>query len=229
MIRLDRIHAFFLAAASSALVAFAAMPAQAVIVDPVGDFLTVYTGPPNGDLDVTAVDAVLSGAGAVNLVGTHAAAIGTTPGAAYVWGIDRGAGTELLTMLDPPAGEGVTFDSVVVLLPDATGFFLDLVAGGAPQFLDPTAIDIAGSTISVSLSEALLPSQGLAFAEYRYNLWPRFAPGGVDPADNTQISDFAPDASTFTARSVPEPSVLWLLAGGVAAVIGLRYRRRWVG
>jgi hypothetical protein len=228
MIRLDRIHAFFLAAASSAVVAFTAMPAQAVIVDPVGDFLTVYTGPTNGDLDVTAVDAILSGPDAVELVGTHAAAIGTTPGSAYVWGIDRGAGTELLTMLDPPTGEGVSFDSVVVLFPDDSGFFLDLVAGGAPQFLDPAAIDIAGSTLSVSLPEALLPSQGLAFADYRYNLWPRFAPAVVDPNDNAQISDFAPDASTFTARRVPEPSVLWLLASGVVAMTGLRYRRRRV-
>ncbi len=28
--------------------------------DPAGDFLSVYTGPPNGDLDVLAFDAVLT-------------------------------------------------------------------------------------------------------------------------------------------------------------------------
>ena len=181
-------------------------------LDPVGDFLSVYTGPPNGDLDVIAVDAFLSEPDEVVLVATHAAPIGATPGAAYVWGIDRGAGTEPFPTLDPPTGEGVVFDSVVILLPDGTGSFVDLAGGGPPQALDPSSIDILGSTISVSLPRSLLPSQGLDFADYGYNLWPRFAPGGANPADNTQISDFAPDASTFTARpqEVPEPeSVDW--------------------
>jgi hypothetical protein len=49
-------------------------------IDPAGDFLSVYTGPLNGDLDVTAFDAVLSVPDEVVLVGTHAAPIGTTPG-----------------------------------------------------------------------------------------------------------------------------------------------------
>lgn len=170
-------------------------------IDPVGDFLPVYTGPANGDLDVASVDAVLSGPDEVVLVGTHAGPIGTTPGAAYVWGIDRGAGTDLLSTLDPPAGEGVTFDAVAILLPDGTGSFIDLAGGGAPQALDPASIVVSGPTISVTLPRSLLPSQGLDFADYGYNLWPRFAPDGVDPGDNTQISDFAPDASTFTART----------------------------
>jgi hypothetical protein len=169
-------------------------------IDPAGDFLSVYTGPLNGDLDVTAFDAVLSVPDEVVLVGTHAAPIGTTPGAAYVWGIDRGAGIELFPTLDPPTGEGVTFDAVVVLLPDGTGSLIDLVEGGVPQPLDPSSISVSGPTIAVSLPRSLLPSQGLDFAEYGYNLWPRFAPDGVDPADNTQVSDFAPDASTFVAR-----------------------------
>ena len=210
----------------SLAVGFAALlmstSAQAAILDPVGDFLSTYTGPQNGDLDVTAVDAVLTGPGRVTLVGTHAAAIGTTNDTAYVWVIDRGAGDDVLADLDPPAGEGVTFDSVVVLLPDGTGFFLDLVAGGAPQFLAESAISIAGPTISVSLTEDLLVSQGFAFADYGYNLWPRYAPSGVNPADNTQISDFAPDASTFTAR-VPEPAAIGLLGLGLAAI---GWRRR---
>lgn len=170
-------------------------------IDPVGDFLPVYTGPANGDLDVTSVDAILSGPDEVVLVGTHAAPLGTTPGAAYVWGIDRGAGTDLLSTLDPPAGEGVAFDAVAILLPDGTGSFIDLAGGGAPQALEPASIVVSGPTISVGLPRSLLPSQGLDFADYGYNLWPRSAPDGVDPGDNTQISDFAPDASTFVARS----------------------------
>ncbi len=86
--------------------------------DPVGDFLSAYAGPARGDLDVVMAGPFLSGPDEVVLSGTHADLIGTTPGAAYVWGIDRGAGAELLTMLDPPVGEGVVFDAVVVVLPD---------------------------------------------------------------------------------------------------------------
>jgi PEP-CTERM motif len=202
----------------------ATAPANAALIDPTGDFLDVYTGPQNGDLDVTAVDAVLTGSGSVTLSGTHAAAIGTTAGAAYVWGIDRGAGTEPFPTLDPPTGEGVFFDSVVVLLPDGTGFFLDLTVPGGPQFLAPEAIDIDGGTIRVMLTDALLTSRGFDFADYRYNLWPRFAPGGVNPADNTQVSDFAPDADTFAAR-VPEPAAVGLLGLGLLG-LGLRRRAR---
>jgi hypothetical protein len=173
--------------------------------DPAGDFLDVYTGPENGDLDVITFDALLTGADEVTLVGTHAAPIGTTEGAAYVWGIDRGAGTEPFPTLDPPTGEGVTFDAVVSLLPDGTGVLIDLAAGTPPQPLDPSSIGVSGPTITVTLPASLLPSQGRDFADYTYNLWPRFAPGGVDPTDNTQVSDFAPDASTFPARP-QEPS-----------------------
>lgn len=175
-------------------------------LDPIGDFLSVYTGPTNGDLDVVAVGAFLSGPDEVVLSGTHAGLIGTTPGAAYVWGIDRGAGIEPFPTLDPPTGEGVTFDAVVVLLPDGTGSFIDLVAGTPPQPLDPASISISGPTISVTLPASLLPSQGFDFEEYGYNLWPRFAPDGVDPVDNTQISDFAPDASIFAARPNEPPA-----------------------
>lgn len=166
-----------------------------------GDFLTIYEGPPNGDLDVTAVDAVLSGPDEVTLVGTHAGPIGATPGSVYVWGIDRGAGTEPFPALEPPTGEGVAFDAVVALLPDGTGTLTDLVEGGPPRTLDPSSISIDGSTIGVTLPRSLLPSQGRDFADYEYNLWPRFAPDGFDPTDNTQVSDFAPDASTFPART----------------------------
>ena len=63
----------------------------------------------------------------------------------------------------------------------------------------------SGPTISVALPASLLPSQGFDFADYGYNLLPRFAPDGVDPGDNTQISDFAPDASIFPARPQGTP------------------------
>jgi hypothetical protein len=201
--------------------------AQAAIVDPVGDFLSVYTGPQNGDLDVTSVAARITGPGEVVLTGTHAGAIGTTPGAVYVWGIDRGGGDDILADLDPPAGAGVTFNAVVVLDPAGPSFVLSPLTG-APVFLDPSAVTISGNTIGVTLTEALLASTGFAFADYRYNLWPRYAPGGVNPGDNTQISDFAPDAGTFTA-AIPLPGALALQLGALGVLGALGRRRRSAG
>lgn len=197
--------------------------AQAVIIDPAGDFLSVYTGPRNGDLDVLSASATRSGTSAVTLTASHAAAIGTTVGSAYIWGINRGAGIEPFPTFDPPVGEGVYFDSYVTLFADGTGTFTDLILGGV-QELDPAAITIAGATISVRLTSGLLQSQGFAFEDYLYNIWPRYAPAGVEPGSNTQISDFAPDASSFAA-AVPEPATWALMLGGFG-LAGARLRRR---
>jgi hypothetical protein len=222
-IRIGEIASTCLATGALAL-GLAATPASAALVDPTGDFLPVYVGPANGDLDVIRVAARLLGGGQVRLDADHAGGIGTTPGAAYVWGIDRGQGDDILADLVPSAGAGVSFDAVAALAPDGTGFVLDLIAGTPPTFLDPSAISISGGRISVTLSEALLPSTGFAFADYGYNLWPRFAPGGVNPEDNTQISDFAPDASTFVA-AVPAPAGFGLLLAGLALFGAVRRSR----
>ena len=129
-------------------------------------------------------------------------------------------------MLPDPVGQGVSFDAVAILLPDGTGSVIDLLAGTPPTPLDPSAIGIVGDTISVALTEALLPSTGFDFADYGYNLWPRYAPGGVDPANNRQISDFAPDADTFTAI-IPLPGALGLQVAGLAVLAAIGRRRNW--
>ena len=206
-------------------VALTAQPATAAtIADAAGDFLPTYAGPRGGDLDVLAVSAVRSGLDWVTLTGEHAAAIGTTAGAAYIWGINRGAGIEPFPTFDPPTGQGVFFDSYVVLRPDGTGSLTDLITGGTRQ-LDPSTITIAGATISVRLARSLLPDQGLGFAGYLYNLWPRYAPAVVDPGSNTQISDFAPDARSFAA-AVPEAASWTLMLSGFAATGAMLRRRR---
>lgn len=214
--------------ASAFVLTMAAGSAGAVTVgDPAGDFLPTYAGPQNGDLDVTGITVELTGSDTVRLIGEHAAAIGTTEGSSYVWGVDRGQGQEFLTFVDPPVGQGVTFDAVVALFADGTGFVLDLLAGTPPTNLDPSAIDIEAGRISVTVSESLLPSTGFAFERYRYNLWPRYAPDGVDPEDNTQISDFAPNASTIAPVPVPATLGLQLLGLGLlGAMVRDRQRRR---
>lgn len=205
------------------LLAMSSGPVSASILDASGDFLTTYTGPKNGDLDVLSVDARRFGEKTVTLKAEMNGAIGYTAGAAYVWGINRGAGVEPFPTLDPPTGKGVFFDSFVILSPKGTATLTDLLTGKS-QTLDPSSISIVGSTISLSLAKSLLPSNGFSFGDYAYNFWPRFAPYGVHPGENTQISDFAPNDRSFAA-AVPEPASWAMMIAGFA-LVGAAGRRR---
>ena len=153
---------------------------------------------------------------------TMSAPIGTTAGASYVWGIDRGAGTERFVGGTPSVGASVFFDVVLALTPAGVGSVRNLLAGDPGPFtLAPGAVTISGNTIVAHVPVADLPSQGRAFGAYGWNLWPR------DGNGNATISDFAPDAATPRVVSmVPEPATaaLWL-AGGLL-MIGLRRLRR---
>lgn len=213
-----------LSSAIAASIAFAAMPAAATArSDATGDFLDTYSGPRAGDLDVTSVDAHRSGT-MVTLTADMAGALGTTAGAAYVWGINRGAGVEPFPHFDPPTGQGVFFDAYVIVSGDGTGTLTNLLTG-TTQALDRSSIRMKGSELTVSLAAAMLPREGFAFGDYLYNFWPRFAPGGVVPTNNSQISDFAPDDSSFAA-SAPEPAAWAMMLGGFGAVGGMMRGRR---
>jgi hypothetical protein len=141
-----------------------------------------------------------------------------------VWGINRGAGVEPFPNFDPPTGKGVFFDAYVIVSGDGTGTLTNLLTG-ARRTLDPASIHIAGNELTVSLSAGLLPSGGLAFGDYLYNFWPRFAPDGVVPTNNRQISDFAPDDSSFAAAA-PEPAAWATMLGGFGMVGGMMRSRR---
>jgi len=215
-----------LSAVVTGLIVFAAMPAEAAPRgDATGDFLTSYDGRLAGDLDVTSVDARRSGQ-TVTLTADLAGALGTTANAAYVWGINRGAGVEPFPNFDPPTGQGVFFDAYVILAANGSGTLTNLLTGKA-QALDPASINIKGSRITVSLDASLLPSEGFAFGDYLYNFWPRFAPGGVVPTNNRQISDFAPDDKSFAA-GVPEPASWGMMIAGFGAIGGMMRKRRIV-
>jgi len=201
--------------------AIALQPARATtVVDPAGDFLATYTGPHNGDLDVLSASAVQNGT-SVTLTANLNGAIGTTAGSVYVWGVNRGAGTQLLTLGTPSVGAGVSFDAVAVLFPNLTGAVVTFTGGiaSAPVLLAAGAVTGSGSTITGVVPFSLLQTTGFAPANYLYNVWTR---DGL--ATNDQIADFAPNASSFIAN-VPEPAAWALMILGFG-MTGAALRRR---
>ncbi len=190
--------------------------ADAIVVDPVGDFLPSYTGPHNGDLDVVSTNVSLIG---TNLVFSAMlnANIGTTAQAFYIWGVDRGAGasTANFASLGLP---NIVFDSVVRINPDGTGQVT--LIGGSTTPLAPGSITISGNSFQALVPLSFLPSQGFSVSQYGQNLWPRW--GGA--VGNAQIADFAPD-NTDAGVVVPEPTSLLLLGMGVIG-LGSTYKRR---
>ncbi len=191
--------------------------ASAGFADKADDFLASYTGVKNGDLDVieaeVTYDKVLD---QFAFKGTMNAAIGTTTGVTYVFGLDRGQGTARFASL----GLGnILFDSVVTLRTDG-GSVRDLISGTETKALTASDIKISGNTISVVVSGAFLATKGFAKDKYTWNLWPRLA-GGTD-----KLADFAPDNGVVVVRSVPEPMSLAMVGLGGVLISARRLRRR---
>lgn len=203
--------------------ALSAGSASAGIIDPIGDLLATYSGAVGGDLDVTAAGVTLIG-DTVRFSTTVNAAIGTTPGVLYVWGIDRGAGTARFVGGAPSVGAGVLFDSVLILRQDGTAQFNDLL-DATNSVAIASGISISADTIVATLPASRLVAHGFALDAYGYNIWPRLGTGA-----NNQISDFAPDATTFLAdradaSDVAVPATLPLIAASLAGLAGIRRRR----
>lgn len=160
------------------------------IDDARGDFLATFTGPRNPDLDVTSAEVTFDGTNYV-FESTSAGQIGTTPGALFVWGVDRGQGIARFGDL----ATGVHFDLVVVVQPGGMSAVRDLTAGGAAQPLPAGSVSSTGSQLRVTVPASLLPSRGFSQERYTVNLWPRTGVG-----QNSQIADFAPDNRNVPVR-----------------------------
>ncbi|MDP2786824.1 MAG: PEPxxWA-CTERM sorting domain-containing protein [Pseudomonadota bacterium] len=203
-----------------------ALAANAV-VDAYDDFLPSYTaGPANGDLDVIAAAAFYDGADQRFSFSTILAdKVGLTAGALYVWGIDRGRGTERFLAGSPAIGAGVLFDSVLIVRPNGTGLYNDFINAVVTN-LDPANIKIGSLTVTLEdLPLGLFAPGTTGFrsdpSQYTWNLWPRVGLGS-----NNQISDFAPDAANlgFQVTAVPEPETWAMLLAGLG-LVGLQAAR----
>lgn len=95
--------------------------------------------------------------------------------------------------------------------------------GAADLGGNPLTATISGDSLSLVVPLALLPSTGFKPNQYAFNIWPR---NGGDPANNFQISDFAPDNANLAA--VPEPATWAVMILGLGLAGGVLRRRRVV-
>ena len=190
-------------------------------VDPIGDFLVPgYAGPQNSDLDIVSGSASYT-PDHVELSLTLDGAIGSKSATPYyLWGVNRGSGTDRLVTSGPPAvgDSAILFDAVVRFDFDGNGRVVTFASAMSPPVVTLLfAHIISGDTVSAGIPWAALPSTGFAPADYTYIAWSRSALGSQQ-----FIADLSPDDAGILA--VPEPAssalvVVGLLAAGIAAGI----------
>jgi PEP-CTERM motif len=200
--------------AGIALIAVASPARAGSVTDPLNDFIPTFTGTKSADLDVLSTFATFDGT-AFHIGATLAGNVGTLPTALYVFGFDRGVGSSNFAAIGLP---GVTFDAVITLTGAGVAGGRDLIAG-VPIVLPAGSVQISGASFRIDIPAALLPSLGLSPGNYGVNLWPRDS----SQVGNAQISDFAPNATTFR---VPEPGSALLLGLSLLGLAAMRRTRR---
>lgn len=193
------------------------------VADPSGDFLVPgYTGPQNSDLDIVSGFARYT-PDHVELSLTLNGAIGSaTATPYYLWGVNRGSGTDRLVTSGPPAvGDStILLDTVVRFDFDGSGRVVTFASATSPPVVTLLFVhSISANTVSANIPWSALPSTGFTPAEYSYVAWSRSELGSQQ-----FIADLAPDDSSILA--VPEPASLALVVIGLlAASIATRTRR----
>jgi hypothetical protein len=171
--------------------------AQALpFLDASEDLLSSYTGPKDSDLDVLQADVVIDAlAQTITFSGTMRGTIDPRSPKLYVFGIDRGAGATGGSLVfhgplggEPTIGQGVMWDSALVLTAAGQALFFDVLNPGLVP-LPNVAVAISGNQIKATAPLSLFPSRGFKLKEYTYNVWPR----SELSLANTVVSDFAPD------------------------------------
>lgn len=180
------------------------------ITDPTGDFLSSFVGDKDADLDVTTFSVSYDPVAQAFLIGaTFAGDVDPSRPGVYVLGVDTGTGPA-----HPFGGIGepnVIFNQVALIQK----------TGAATLGGHSLTATIAGDSLMLLIPQAFLPSTGFTPQHYGFNLWPR---NGLNPADNTQISDFAPQNALFAA--VPEPAAWAVMLAGFGVLGGALRRRR---
>ncbi|MDD2800588.1 MAG: hypothetical protein PHC94_12560 [Methylobacter sp.] len=188
------------------------------INDAAGDFINGYTGNQAGALDV--ISALVTYNPNTDIFHFESILNGpvTGSGAAYIWGLNRGAGTGRFAANGLP---NVLFDSIVRLNADGTGAVSLLVpAPPATSDLATGTVKIVGNQIYADIAGSFLPTQGSDKTAYTWNLWPR--DGSV--TGFAGISDFAPDNTNAAVQVVPLPTALWLFSSALGFIILNRKR-----
>ncbi|MFL5295106.1 MAG: PEPxxWA-CTERM sorting domain-containing protein [Phenylobacterium sp.] len=198
--------------------------------------LPTFVGTSGPDLDVRGASAFYDSSN-VRLIAQMGAPIGQTAGGFYVWGVDTGSPIDFFKIEhdnpmfkdalgnlspDPRVGQGVTFDTFIVLNSNGTGSINYFDASHAPQTLAAGSIKINGDTLSVTIPQSLLfATNGRDVSQFGFNIWPRN--GGFR---NDDVTDFAPDHENFHAAAIPEPSAWALMIAGFGGIGSMLRRRR---
>ena len=178
-----------------------------MVTDADNDFLPTYTGPRNADVDVRSAEVVFNQAASTfSFSATESGPIGTTPDEEFVFGLNRGRGTERFQSMTPAIGEDIVFDSVVILHPNGTGEVADLLTGGT-EALPAGSVKISGNTIGATgVPASLIPSEGSQPRNFTWDFWPRVGMGS-----NTQVTDFVPDTTNAVVSETAVPVALTIV------------------
>ena len=161
-------------------------------------FQPSYRGPQLDQFDPTAAGAVILRDGRLELAAIMRGPIDLPVATTYRWAIDRGAGTPDPQGLGLP---GLAYDAVVSVSRVGTNVsatIADLKAGST-TVLDPSAVNIQGPTIRVTLANpsTALPSTGLPTSSYRFTFWTSDGSAGA-----ASIGGFVPGSGMLQVGSL---------------------------